>query len=97
MGEEIITGRDRERDATEKWLVENDPDYKEQKKKWQTPSTDALARDRTKHSTMKDLVLIGPGNYRKKRSRHTTDNQSEGFYDPESADCNNFNSEEPEF
>ncbi len=58
-------------DAAEEWLAENDPDYAEQKKKWQIPTTDALARDRSVHSTLRDLVPIEPredGNYYRRRS-----------------------------
>lgn len=69
MAEKNITKRDRKRDAGEKWLFENDPDYAEQKKKWQTPSTDALARDRIVHQSMRELTPLRPGakdgNYRK--------------------------------
>lgn len=31
-------------DAAENWLRENDPEYETQKRAWQTPATDALAR-----------------------------------------------------
>ena len=69
MGKGRITKREKEKDAAEKWLSENDPDYAEQKKKWQTPSTDVLARDKKAHPTLKDMVPLNPrnhGNYRKK-------------------------------
>jgi len=66
-----IIGRDMNRDSTEKWLSENDPDYAKQKKKWQTPSTDALARDRKTHHTFKEADPTGKpgdGNYRKRKT-----------------------------
>ncbi len=69
MSEKKITRREREQDAAEAWLAKNDPEYSEQKKNWQTPSTDALARDREKHQSMKDISPTNPGaddgNYRK--------------------------------
>ena len=86
MVEKRITKRDRERDAAEKWLSENDPDYAEQKKKWQTPSTDALARDRVVHQSMNELTPLKSdardGNYRKypktgnSRVSHKFENQT---------------------
>ena len=66
-----ITGQDRNRDKTEQWLSENDPEYVEQKKKWQTPSTDALARNRTEHHFFKEndsTGMPGEGNYRKRKT-----------------------------
>ena len=81
MSEHEIKGRDRERDPAEEWLANNDPNYAEQKKSWQTPSTDALARDRTKHATLKDLLPVGPGLYRRLNVHHGTN--EEGTYDPE--------------
>ena len=66
-----VTGRSQGalQDAAEKWLSDNDPDYAEQKRKWQTPTTDALVRDRRPHSSMEELTEIDPaahdGNYRK--------------------------------
>ncbi len=69
MSKERITKREREQDAAEKWLSENDPEYVQQKKKWQTPSTDVLARDRMIHQSMKELTALKSGardgNYRK--------------------------------
>lgn len=69
MNKNKVTGRERMQDAAEAWLAKNDPDYVTEKKKWQTPSTDALARDREKHHSMKESSPINPGaddgNYRK--------------------------------
>lgn len=68
MSRSKVTGREKERDAAEAWLANNDPDYAETKKSWQTPSTDALARDRREHRTLRDLQSVGnpgDGNYRK--------------------------------
>lgn len=68
MARNKITGREREIDSAEKWLAENDPDYANQKRNWQTPSTDALARDRNEHHSMRDLQNMGEpgdGNYRR--------------------------------
>ena len=66
-----------ERDAAESWLAKNDPNYATEKKKWQTPSTDALARDRETHKSIKELSPLNPGaddgNYRKyPKSGHLT-------------------------
>lgn len=38
-----ISSRERSRDAAEAWLAKNDPQYADTRKRWQTPSTDALA------------------------------------------------------
>ena len=64
MGKDRITKREREQDATEKWLSENDPEYAEQKKNWQTPSTDALARENSRHSSLADLKELEIGKHR---------------------------------
>ena len=83
MKKEMITGRERERDEAEKWLVENDPDYAESKKKWQTPSTDALARDRGTHPSLQDLTPLTPradGNYYR---RHAHSEQADGSFNIE--------------
>lgn len=63
MSEKQITGRERERDAAEAWLEKNDPEYGKQKKSWQTPSTDALARDRTRHPSLKEIKEVAPGKH----------------------------------
>ncbi len=52
-----------ERDAAEAWLAKNDPDYSKQKRGWQTPSTDALARDRSRHQSLKELKEVRPGTH----------------------------------
>ena len=60
----------RKQDLTEKWLAENDPDYKQRRRGWQTPSTDALAQKPEIHPTLADLTPIEPrntGNYFRRR------------------------------
>lgn len=61
MPDHKITGRERVEDAAEKWLRENDPDYKHRKRGWQSPSTDALARDRDEHVTLRHKSALRPG------------------------------------
>lgn len=71
--------RGRVSDAAEKWLRENDPEYKATHRTWHTPSTDALARDFDTHETLKDLSQIEPrsqGNYRRRAANAEA---SEGF------------------
>lgn len=68
MSRKKITGRERERDAAEEWLLKNDPEYATRRRSWQTPSTDALARDREEHPTLRELQSLGipgDGNYRR--------------------------------
>ena len=66
-----VTGKARGhmQDAAEAWLKNNDPNYAEQKKSWQTPATDALVRERGPHESMRDLTPINfsekDGNYRR--------------------------------
>ncbi len=79
MGKGRITKQEREKDAAEKWLSENDPDYAEQKKAWQTPSTDVLARDKKIHSTLKDMVPLTPRNHGNYRKKVTGDESGEPF------------------
>lgn len=71
MSKERITGRENEWDEAERWLANNDPEYTRQSKKWQTRSTDALARDRNVHDSLRDHVPLEPrdsGNYYRRRS-----------------------------
>jgi hypothetical protein len=73
MSRKKITGRDREMDAAEAWLANNDPEYDVRKRDWQTPSTDALARDRDEHPTLTEIHPIGEvghGSYRKWSAGH---------------------------
>ncbi|MCH8839775.1 MAG: hypothetical protein IH831_03700 [Planctomycetes bacterium] len=61
MSKEQITGREREQDAAEAWLAENDPEYGERKKNGQTSATDALARSRSRHVSLTEVKEITPG------------------------------------
>lgn len=68
MSQNKVTGRERERDDAEAWLARNDPEYKKTRRSWQTPSTDALARDRSEDPALHELQKVGEpgdGNYRR--------------------------------
>lgn len=75
---EKVTGKSQGhlQDEAEKWLAENDPDYANQKRKWVSPTTDALTRDRRLHRTLRESTPVNPGkddgSYRKypKSSNH---------------------------
>ena len=67
-------GRGHLRDAAEKWLAENDPDYHKNKRLWQQPSSEALARNRKEHKSLEDLEDMGAGSYRRpNRPKRGTD------------------------
>ena len=75
MKKDKIKGRDQQQDAAEKWLSDNDPDYANTKKGWETPSTDALARSRVVHSTLEEVDEMQPrgsGNYHRRGNRFQT-------------------------
>lgn len=76
MSKKEVTGRARgaRMDAAEKWLSEHDPQYAQNRRSWQTPTTDALAHALSDlnepHPTLADLEPVpgGNGNYRRRRT-----------------------------
>lgn len=63
MSDKNDTGSRRARlaDAAEKWLAENDPEYAERKKEWQSPATDALSRERRIHKDFREITPVNAG------------------------------------
>ena len=63
MGDNKTSGKARghEQDAAEKWLAENDPEYAQRKKDWQSPATDALARERRIHKDFREITPVNAG------------------------------------
>lgn len=75
---------ERKRDAAEAWLAENDPEYAKNKRSWQSPSTDALERDRSEPAEFKELQPIGKtgrGGYRKLPRNHNRHGGNINFED----------------
>lgn len=83
MTNKKVSGKARgaRQDAAEAWLVANDPDYAEQKKKWTAPTTDILSRINSEvneeHHTLQDYQDTGNGSYRKRRHIYSDGEQEE--------------------
>ncbi len=83
MTNKTVSGKARgmKRDPAEAWLMQNDPDYAEQKKGWTAPATDVLSRINSEvneeHRTLQDYQDDGNGSYRKRRHIYGDGEQEE--------------------